>query len=257
MEYYDQHLHTFFSPDSTEEFENYLRLTDIYLVTTEHLDYYANSQVVLDYDNYCKHIDQLNQRYNNRILKGIEVGYTRNDKQEILNYLSDKNFDIILLSIHQNGKHGFMTLNHDTKPIQIHLEEYFSLMLEGIQFAEFANVLAHFDFGLRGYDPVEVDHLRPFESILKDIFAVIIERQQALELNTRSMYRYHDVHLYEYVIDLYQSVGGELFTVSSDAHVASDYRLEFDKAFSMLRKRGVDQLVVYQKQKAIMVDLPK
>ncbi|UUX34212.1 PHP domain-containing protein [Fundicoccus culcitae] len=260
MEYYDQHMHTFFSPDSTEKFENYLKQTDNYVVTTEHLDYYTNypqsSDVILYYASYSNHIDELNRSYNNRLLKGIEVGYTKTDRQAILDYLSDKSFDIILLSIHQNGNHGFMTLNHDTKPIAEHLEQYFSIMLEGVKFATFANVLAHFDFGLRGYDPVHVEDLIPFESVLKEIFTVMIENNQAFELNTRSMYRYHDVHLYDYAIEVYQSVGGKLFTVSSDAHVAADYRLEFDAAFELLRKHEVKQLVVYQKQQPIMVNLP-
>ena len=39
MGYYDQHMHTHFSPDSAESFENYLEQTDGLLVTTEHLDF--------------------------------------------------------------------------------------------------------------------------------------------------------------------------------------------------------------------------
>lgn len=40
MRYYDQHLHTYFSPDSRETFENYLNLTDLPLISTEHLDFF-------------------------------------------------------------------------------------------------------------------------------------------------------------------------------------------------------------------------
>ena len=42
MRYYDQHLHTYFSPDSSETFENYLLQSDLPVVTTEHLDFISS-----------------------------------------------------------------------------------------------------------------------------------------------------------------------------------------------------------------------
>lgn len=260
MRYYNQHSHTYFSPDSTEHFENYLKQTDLPVVTTEHLDFYRPSQkmedAVLDYDSYVETIQRLNQTYDNRLLKGIEVGFTFEDRHRIEAYLADKSFDIILLSIHHNGGQGFMTLNNDTKDLTEHVEDYYNLMLQGIKEAPYANVLAHFDYGLRGYDDVKVSDLKPAEETLKAIFQVIIEQNQALELNTRSMYAYDNAHLYDYAIGLYKSLGGRLFTVSSDAHVAEDYQFHFSEAFSLLRAHGVNELVVFKNQKAQFVPLP-
>lgn len=260
MQYYDQHLHTYYSPDSKETFENYLKLSDHPLVTTEHLDFYTSYQqlkdVIPDFDGYSETIRGLNEKYDNRLLKGLEAGFTFNDRHRIQEFIHNKDYDIILMSIHHNGKHGFMRLNHDTKPIAQHLQEYFSLMLEGIQNAPYANVLAHFDFGLRGYDDVRLADLYPVEDKLAQIFKVMIQNNQALELNTRSMFRYDNAHLYDYVIGLYQSLGGKMYTVSSDAHVAEDYRFSFGEAFSMLRKHGVKDLVVFRNQEPTFVPLP-
>lgn len=260
MKYYDQHLHTYYSPDSTEDFENYLRQTDLPLVSTEHLDYYSPNQgikdAILDYDSYSEMVRRLNKKYNNRLLKGIEVGFTFKDRLRIEEFLENKEFDIILLSIHHNGKQGFMTLNHETKDLTDHLVEYYDLMLEGITHAPYANVLAHFDYGLRGYDNVRVSDLKKVEDKLKAIFKVIIDQNQAMELNTRSMYRFENAHLYDYAIGLYRSLGGKMFTVSSDAHVAEDYQLKFSDAYSLLRKHGVEELVVFKKQRAQFVPLP-
>src|SRR5699024_11307645 len=55
------------------------------------------------------------------------------------------------------------------------------------------------------------------------------------------------IYLYDYAIGLYKSVGGDMFTVSSDAHVAGDYQLGFEEAFNKLRNHDVNQLVVFQK----------
>ena len=38
MQYYDQHLHTFLSFDSEEQFENYLAYQPEIFVATDHLD---------------------------------------------------------------------------------------------------------------------------------------------------------------------------------------------------------------------------
>lgn len=260
MRYYDQHLHTYFSPDSIEKFENYLDLSDLPVVTTEHLDFYSSFQkmddVIPDYHGYSEKIEELNKIYNNRLLKGIEVGFTYPDRYKIKQFLEDKVYDLILLSIHHNGRHGFMHLNHDTKNIFEHLEEYFSLMLQGVKNVPEANVLAHFDFGLRGYDDVTIKELQRFESQLTQILKTMIKNEQALELNTRSMFRYDNAHLYDYVIGLYRRLGGEMFTVSSDAHVAADYELQFEDAFSMLRKYDVDKLVIFQNKEPRFVDIP-
>lgn len=260
MRYYDQHLHTYFSPDSIEEFENYLKKSDLPVVTTEHLDYYSSFQnmddVIPDYEGYSKKIKELNEIYDNRLLRGIEVGFTYPDRHKIEEFMTGKEFDIVLLSIHHNGEHGFMHLNNDTKELNEHLEEYFGLMLQGIQHTPYANVLAHFDFGLRGYDNVTVEELSRFEGILTKILKAMMANNQALELNTRSMFRFGNAHLYDYVIELYRNLGGEMFTVSSDAHVAEDYELHFKEAFEMLKKHGVEKLVVFQNREPHFVDMP-
>lgn len=261
MHYYDQHLHTYFSPDSKETFKNYLNHSEGKVVTTEHLDYYNGMlgmrDVIPNYPAYVKKIDQLNESYQGRLLKGIEAGFTYKDRFRTQEFIENKDYDIILLSLHHNGRHGFMRLNHDIKPLKKHLTEYFDLMLEAVKNAPYANVLAHFDFGLRGYDDVYLEDLYPFEDRLVEIFKTIINQDQALELNTRSMYRYDNAHLYEYAIQLYQSLGGKMFTVSSDAHRIEDYQLSFEDAFAMLRKYGVKDLVVYQKQQAHWVPMPE
>lgn len=261
MEYYDQHLHTYFSPDSNEKFENYLSQTNLPVVSTEHLDFYSSSQnqedTIPDYEGYSKKINQLNEKYNNRLLKGLEAGFTYADRDRIKAFIADREFDIILLSIHHNGRHGFMKLNHDTKLLSEQLQEYFGLMLEGVKNAPYANVLAHFDFGLRGYDDVKMEDLKTVEDQLSKIFKAIIANDQALELNTRSMYRFGNAHLYDYAIELYQSLGGKMFTVSSDAHVAEDYQLGFFDAFSKLRSHGVKELVVFKDQEPQFVPLPE
>ena len=56
----DNHLHTYFSYDSTAAFEDYLKVSDGEIITTEHFDM-SNPETsrddVPDYDNYSRTID--------------------------------------------------------------------------------------------------------------------------------------------------------------------------------------------------------
>ncbi|MGX7107951.1 PHP domain-containing protein [Facklamia miroungae] len=252
MKYFDQHMHTHFSYDSKEQLENYAKKTEGYLITTEHLDFknpFINYQDnIPDYQQQSIEIEKLKVEYGDRFLRGVEVGYHPDDHDQIIAYINQHAFDLLVLSFHKDGPNEFM----DENILQIyHLEklmqEYFTLMLEGIKAFKQANILAHFDYGLRMFD-VTIDQLAKHEDQLCLIFQEMIKNDMALELNSKSMYRYGNKHLYEYVIPVYQSVGGQLFSLGSDSHVASDLGLHFDESVALLHQFGVKELAVYIKQ---------
>ncbi|MCG4840865.1 histidinol phosphate phosphatase, partial [[Ruminococcus] torques] len=83
----DNHLHTYFSYDSTAAFEDYLEAYAGKIVTTEQFDMLnleTDRDDIPDYENYSKTIDDLNQKYGNRIKKGIEIGYYQPREAEII-----------------------------------------------------------------------------------------------------------------------------------------------------------------------------
>ncbi|APZ48243.1 hypothetical protein BW721_00245 [Jeotgalibaca sp. PTS2502] len=256
MTYYDQHMHTHFSPDSSETFEAYLALTDGIIVTTEHLDfkdaYNGGQDTILDYQSYSEKIAHLNDSYKDRIRRGIEVGYTRQSASDIQAYLKDKAFDVVLLSVHQNGQFDFLMAEVEKlNPTDV-MKEYFELCLEAVQQFDGANVFAHFDYGLRRLD-VSVDDLIAFKPILKELLSTLVVKEMALELNTRSMYDYGNIDLYRYMIQLYLSVGGRRFSLGSDAHSTAKYRYRFDDAIQLLKEMNVHEVVQFKQQQAYVV----
>ena len=95
----DNHLHTHFSYDSDARFEDYLDHYTGDIVTTEHYDLsnpYTKQDDVPDYEAYSREIAKLNQKYGNRIKKGIEIGYYQPREADILAYLADKDYDLKL-----------------------------------------------------------------------------------------------------------------------------------------------------------------
>ncbi len=210
----DNHLHTYFSYDSDADFRDYLEHYDGEIVTTEHLDlsnpypYDAGSphDDIPDYESYSRKIAALNRKYGNRIKKGIEIGYYRPRKKDILAFLENKNYDLKLLSVHHNGKFDYLeepALQSDKMKV---IPTYFKEMEEAIESIP-AHVLAHFDYGFRKFN-VTVEELKNFEPQLRTLFQKMIEYNLAFELNCKSMYLYNHEDIYIYALSLVKELGG-------------------------------------------------
>lgn len=249
MQYYDQHLHTFLSFDSEEQFENYLAYQPEIFVATDHLDLknpcsqYQDD--IPDYEKLVQKHHELADKYPTRLLKGIELGVVPGQERQIQDYLASHPYDLKLLSIHQNGQFDYMddvVLSKDKFEVA---SEYFNQMEHVLKSFSGAQILTHFEYGLRrlAFTPEELgEH---YEKQLTRILQLIIEKEMALELNAKSYGKYQNKALYDYIIPLYRSLGGQLFTLGSDAHVVSDYRLLFADMSHLLEKHGVKQLAVY------------
>ena len=164
----DNHLHTYFSYDSEADFCDYLDHYEGEIVTTEHYDlsnpypYEAASphDDVPDYEAYSAKIAELNQQYGNRIKKGIEIGYYAPRKEDILAFLSDKEYDLKLLSVHHNGSFDYLedpVLHLDKMELIPHYLRELEEAIEAVP----ADVLAHFDYGFRKF-ALTVEELRTF-----------------------------------------------------------------------------------------------
>lgn len=260
MTIYDQHMHTYFSPDSSEIMEEYLKQAKGQIVTTEHLDFddrfMGGKDTILDYEKYCKTVEKLNKQYDNRVRKGIEIGYTKDSHTQILDYLEGKDFDVQLLSVHQNGEYDFLQPTVKEKDVQDVMNEYFPLLLEALEQFPGANVLAHFDYGIRLFD-VSLRELQGHQPILKQVLQKVIEKNMAFELNTRSMYQYGNVELYEQMITWYLELGGKSFSLGSDAHSIDYYGFYFENAITLLEEHGVSSVVVFDKQQPTQLPLSK
>ena len=256
MNYIDQHMHTYFSTDSTEKFEAYLKLTDGKIITTEHLDLISPTfnyeDRPLDLEKYNEVIDILNQEFDNRILKGIEVGFSNRNWKRILEVLDKYEFDSVLLSLHYNDEYDYMdrTVDYDKTP-SILIPEYLNNLITAVKtIGDRCQILTHFDYGFRISD-VTVEDLKKYgEDLLLELIDALIEKGMSLEVNTRSIYANGNLNLYEYFVPLYLKHGGTEITLGSDAHRAEDYKLNFDIMLTWLDSLGVDHVNQYINQKA-------
>lgn len=256
---FDQHVHSSFSFDSNEDLENYINVSNNSdIITTEHLDFenpivnYKDS--LMDYLKYIEQVKNLNQKYSNKFFSGIEIGYTPNSERRIKDFLKDKNFNLRLLSIHQNGTYDFMCINKKLIRLENLVKEYFKLMIQALESSIKFDVLAHFEYGLRMIDIsiIEFDNLASV--FLNKIIELIVKKEIAFEVNTKSMYKYKKENLYNYMIEKYIKKGGKLFTLGSDAHNIKDYAYKFDEATKFLLSKNIKEIILF-KDKVIMQKL--
>lgn len=259
MQYYDQHLHTYFSFDSEEKFENYLAYQPEFFVSTDHFDLNNPStgkDDIPDYPAYINKLDSLKETYSTKFLRGIEIGVVPGQEERIVDYLAQHPYDLKLVSIHQNGRFDYMDDVVLTKdPIQT-TKEYFDQMLQVLTDFPEGDILTHFDYGLRRFTFTAEEFAEHFEAQLLTIFKKVVERELAMELNAKSFLKYGNEDLYRYAVPLYQSVGGKLFTLGSDAHVAEDYQLGFKKMSQLLADCQVEKLLVIQGKERFLTPLP-
>ncbi|MGX6979808.1 PHP domain-containing protein [Vagococcus elongatus] len=259
MNYHDQHLHTYFSFDADETFENYLKYQPEYFVSTEHFDLKNPAEnfqdSIPDYNLYTKKISELEQSFPTKFLKGIELGIVPGQEQEIIDYLSTRPYDLKLLSIHQNGTFDYMddiVLSKDKIAVTT---EYFEAMTHVLTNFHEADILAHFDYGIRRFDFTVKEFAEHFEDQLSTVFKKVIEKEMALELNSKSFVKYQKESLYDYAIALYQNLGGKYFSLGSDAHQAADYQLAFEEMSAKLKAHHVKSLTLFIGKERVQIPL--
>ena len=248
---FDQHVHSNFSFDSNEDLENYINVSNKNdIVTTEHLDFanpvinYEDSSI--NYLKYIEEIDSLNKKYSNKFFSGIEIGYTPNSEKRIEDFLKDKNFNLKLLSIHQNGIYDYMCVNKKLISLEALIQEYFKQMIQALESSIEFNVLAHFEYGIRIVDISVADFDSLASKFLNKIIELIVKKEIAFEVNTKSMYKYKKENLYSYMIEKYLKKGGKVFTLGSDAHNIKDYAYKFDEARKFLLARNVKEIILFK-----------
>lgn len=256
---FDQHVHSSFSFDSNEDLENYINVSNNSdIITTEHLDFenpiinYKDSSI--DYLKYVEQIKNSNKKYSNKFFSGIEIGYTPYSEKRIVDFLKDKNFNLKLLSIHQNGIYDFMCINKRLIRLEYLVKEYFEQMIQALESSIKFDVLAHFEYGLRIINISVIDFDRLASVFLNKIIELIVKKEIAFEVNTKSMYKYKKENLYNYMIEKYIKKGGRLFTLGSDAHNIREYAYKFDEAKKFLLSKNIKEIILF-KDKVIMQKL--
>lgn len=186
----------------------------------------------------------------------MEVGFRRDYLEEITAYLDRHSFDIVLLSVHNNGVLDYAETSFHEQSLDKCFLDYFSRLYEALISMDNYDVIAHLDYFLR-YTSKKVteEDFRRNRSLIYDILKTIIEKEKVLELNTAGLYRQGWIHPHPYVLNMYLDLGGRLFSLGSDAHQIEHYERGFDQAIDLLKSHGIYETVVFRNRRPYMVPI--
>ncbi|TQQ85518.1 histidinol-phosphatase HisJ family protein [Peptacetobacter hominis] len=242
----DCHIHSGFSFDSNEKIENIAmaakekNLSEIYM--TEHFSVLEEdpSYGYFDYNGYSDAIKKASEKYGIKIKKGLEIGEGHRKKEDIDEFIKDKNFDFIIGSLHNLGsdtlrmtfrKHGYDAM----------YEMYFEELYKMVCTADF-DVLGHLDLAQRysWIEGVEKQYdISKYSDYIFETLKKIIDRGFGIEINTSFIKPDRNITLPRIeVIKMYKELGGEIITVGSDSHKFDRVGENIEKTYELLRECG-------------------
>lgn len=255
---YDQHVHCNYSFDSDETIQNYLdkalALGLKYFVLTDHCDFnsvYYKRDLVFDIKKEQEELENIANKYPSiKILKGIEMGYLKSELDRINKTLSDNSFDLINLSVHENGVIDYYMTDEFLKGgLQETLKEYFELVLEALDSEVDFDVLSHFDYGFKtAYLIDNTLKMSDYDEYITKILSKLIKADKTLEVNIKVERFINDEHTL-YFLRLYKKLGGKNITISTDAHEVEYFCNGINHYVSLLKEVGFDHVNYFVNRK--------
>lgn len=265
--FYDYHVHTSFSEDSSMSLDEAclaaIERNVVEMAITDHLDIdYPDRdfQFDLDYDAYSAAIYKARAKYEGRlnIIMGLEIGLQTHILDECTTFIKDKNFQFIIASIHAvSGMDLYGEEYHLKKTKKAAYTEYLKELLACIKSFKSFNVVGHIDLIRRygSYGDSSMKHT-DFGDLLDLIFEELINTGRGLELNT-SGFRYNlqstmpDID----ILKRYRKMGGEILTIGSDAHTPHHIAEYFRLACDLAKESGFKYLARFPSGKPEFIKL--
>ena len=258
----DMHTHSEYSHDSVCSIEDMCisqisKGTKIFAIT-DHCDVFSFK----DYDIFApikeayNEVATLNKKYHNKclLLSGVEISegfWFPEENKKIHNLVP---YDVIIGSVHcvkckdLNIPYSEINFSHlSIEKIYEYLDCYFNDIITMLENTDF-DILAHLTCPLRyivGKYGLSID-LKAYDEQITKIFELIIDKNIALEINASSYGVLNVFMPNESLIKKYYSMGGNLITLGSDAHIAKNASINFDKAIDTLKEIGFENICYFK-----------
>lgn len=262
----DYHVHSSISPDSQENFCNILDTAEKQkmkeLMLTEHFEFFSGSyqspifqESYLEnyYAKYC-----LLKKANPASIHvgfGIEFGQPNLQPDMAKYFLQKYPFDYVIGSCHKIDNVDLSRYNYKTTNLDRLYDTYFSYLLEIIE-NHLCDCIGHLDLfkryaarqGISLNISLDNDYL---QKVLKSAIAHGI----GIEINTSGIRHGIGCMPSLDVLKFYAQLHGEIVTLGSDAHQASDLGTNFDVALEYLKEAGFRYIACYQNRIPKMMKL--
>lgn len=192
-------------------------------------------------------------------LVGIELGWMPEVSDILHNIVRDYPFDFSIVSIHYFRNYDPFTHAEHIYTSKLHkvYTEVIHTIADSARDMREANIVAHFDFFSR-YAPQRDSkmHYEHAPEAFDRLFRIMMENNQALEINVgtvnslmkRKDYALKDAMPDEKILDRYIELGGDLFTICSDAHHVEQNGLHMNETLDYLESLGITEFVWFEER---------
>ena len=260
--FFDTHTHTMHSCDSQKIPEDAVKaaikngLSGISITDHSDLRLFEPYNIPVELPASGRDADILADKYKGliEVLSGIEIS----DAQRAFDFYD---FDILLASAHivdLDGKEcEFSSADFsefDKETLEKLLAVYFDYMLTTVYEHNFST-LCHVTYPLRYINGAynRGITLDGYIKTIEDIFKVIIDKKTCLEINTAKCTADNPFAFCpeKELLELYISLGGKMFTLGSDSHIAGSEGRCFKEASEFLISHGINGAYYFKKKQPV------
>ena len=279
MFWMDCHTHTSLSPDGEGTVEQLcaraVTLGLSVLTITEHVEMnrffsqsYYGTQPRNEWEFYdhadvleqsLKKVTEMKEKYAKlKLLCGMEMGQPNANFILSENTVRDDRLDFVIASLHELlDEEDFFNLDYTQKSIPSLLDAYFTQLFDICRWNQF-DVLGHITYPLRyieGEAGIPVD-LTPYLEQIDACFRILIQNGKGIELNTSGFrQKYGKPFPTLELLRRYQSFGGEILTLGSDAHCAADLGKGIREGIELAKAAGFQYVCYFVERKPKFISL--
>ncbi len=263
----DYHIHSYFSGDSEETFEEIVKASVLAglkeICITDHQDFGFMADGILfelEVDEYYQALCRVSEQYADTLTVkiGVETGLEPDKSQMLHQFANAHEFDFVIGSTHLvDGMDPYYPEFFQGKTDEQAFARYFESILESLDVCSDFDVYGHIDYIVR-YSPNKARNYsyEKYHDMIDAILRKLIHMGKGIEVNTCG-YRYGlgFPNPCKEIVRRYHELGGEIITVGSDAHVAQDIGYDFKKVEQLLSECGFDYYTVFSKRVPAFVKL--
>jgi histidinol-phosphatase (PHP family) len=193
-----------------------------------------------------------------KVLSGIELGEATYDTACSEKLLNEKDYDIVLASIHNlRDVEDFYYLDYGKENIDSLLRIYFNELKVLADWAKFDS-MAHLTYPLRyivGEHDIYVD-LKKYRNDIDEVLSLLAEHDKALEINTSGLrQKLADTMPGEPIVKRFKELGGKYITVGSDSHDAENMGAGIKRGMEIAKHCGFQYVTIFEKRKPVEIPI--
>ena len=251
----DYHVHSKFSPDGESSILELVEAAVIREISEIAItDHYEGISPLGKYEDeeYIEAVDKVAALYRHdiKVKKGLELGYPYLWEEMTRDLLAKHKYDFILASVHGHDNIDYYLHDFTHEDIDAISTKYFEEIHKTIGFADF-DCLGHIDLLKRyafnyGIDYNIMNYKEELEYVLKRIIGI----NKGIEINTSGLRQKVGSTMPELdVVKFYRELGGEIITVGSDSHYATDVGNGIDVGIEIALMAGFQYIATFTERK--------